>query len=111
MSELIKGFENYSIDRRGEREMKVVDGNKIGIQDGVARIICGNKSKTIYKTANGDETDTFLSLNDCLKEINYYEYGGVCVVIFESVLSWRVYQFGNYCDGKWYEHGKTYGYA
>lgn len=31
MSELIKGFENYSIDRRGEREMKVVDGNKIGI--------------------------------------------------------------------------------
>lgn len=91
--------------------MKVVDGNKIGIWDGVARIICDNKGKTIYKTANGYETDTFLSLNDCLKEINYGEGDGVCVVIFEFALEGIVYQFGNYRDGEWYEHGKTYGYA
>lgn len=88
--------------------MKVVDGNKTGIWDGIARIINDNKGKTIYKTANGDETDTFLSLNDCLKEINY-SYG-VCVVIMETELSGKVYHFGEYRNGKWYEYGKTEGF-
>ena len=86
-----------------------VDGNAVGIWDGIARIICDNKGKTIYNSANGDEHDTFLSLNDCLKEIDYCV--GVCIVIFETALSGQIYQYGNYSDGFWYEHGETKGYA
>lgn len=88
--------------------MKVVDGDKTGIWDGVARIIGYNEGLTIYKTANGDETDTFLSLNDCLKLVNYEI---TCVVILDDYRSGKVYQFGNFYDGKWYEYGETEGYA
>ena len=87
-----------------------VDGNNTGIWDGFCYIIWGDKGKTICKVASGDETDTFLSLNDCLKEIGYNGYG-VCIVIFEMALSGQVYQYGNYGDGCWYEHGKTQGFA
>ena len=31
-----------------------VDGNAVGIWDGIVYIICENKGKTIYKSANGD---------------------------------------------------------
>lgn len=86
-----------------------VDGNAVGIWDGIVYIVCENKGKTIYKCASGDENDTFLSLNDCLKEIDYRN--GVCIVIFETALSGQIYQYGNYGDDYWYEHGKTQGFA
>ena len=82
--------------------------NKL-LADALTLINCENKGKTIYKSANGDEYDTFLSLNDCLKEIGYRN--GVCIVIFKTALSGQIYQYGNYGDGFWYEHGKTKGYA
>lgn len=87
-----------------------VDGDKTGIYDGFAYIIYENTGKTICKVAHGDNTDTFLSLNDCLKLVNYDGFG-VCIVIFESWTSGTVYQYGNYNDGNWYKHGITYGFA
>lgn len=91
-------------------KIEKVDGDTTGIWDGIARIIYEDVGKTIIKTANGDDTDTFLSLNDCLKAVNYDGYG-VCIVIFEDPLSGRVYKYGNSLDKKWYTHGKTNGYA
>lgn len=91
-------------------KIEKVDGNEIGIWVGIAYIIWEDKGKTIYKTASGDEDDTFLSLNDCLKEIGYDGYG-VCTVILEDWISGSVYQYGNSSDKAWYTHGKTVGFA
>lgn len=87
-----------------------VDGNTTGIWDGFAYIVWEDKGKTICKVARGDNKDTFLSLNDCLKEIGY-DGLGVCIVIFESFLSGKVYQYGNSDDNCWWEHGETQGFA
>ena len=70
-----------------------VDGNT-GIYDGIIRIICGNKGKTIYLTAWGDENDEFITLDDCLKLIEYDD--GVCIVMFDDWTSGKIYQYGNY---------------
>lgn len=32
-------------------------------------------------------------------------------IIIEEPFSGRILQYGNYCDGTWYEIGTTYGYA
>ena len=87
-----------------------VDGNKTGIWDGFCHIVWQNKGKTICKVARGDDKDTFLSLNDCLKIIGY-DGLGVCIVIFEDWTSGKVYKYGNTDDGNWWEHGTTYGFA
>lgn len=88
--------------------MKRVDGNEVGLYDGIAHIIWDNKGKTIYITAS-EYGDTFLSLNDCLKEIGYTD--GVCIVIMEYLLSGKVYIYGNYEPNEWWEYGKTEGFA
>ena len=90
--------------------MKEVNGNKIGIWDGIAYIICDDIGKTIIKVANGKNTDSFLSLNDCLDKIDYDGYGVVTVII-EEPTSGKVYRYNNYNDKKWYNHGTTNGYA
>lgn len=87
-----------------------VNGDEVGIWDGIAYIIYGNVGREIVKTARGDGSDTFLSLNDCLKAVGC-DGCGVCTVILESWTSGRVYRYGNYADGKWYTHGKTNGFA
>ena len=89
--------------------MKKVDGNKTGTYESVIRIIYGNKGKTIYLIANKYENNKFISLNDCLKEIDYNGYG-IVVVIIDDYMQGKVYIYGNY--GKdWYEYGETRGYA
>ena len=87
-----------------------VDGNTTGIWDGFCYIVWEDKGKTICKVARGDDKDTFLSLNDCLKVIGY-DGLGVCIVIFEDFLSGKVYQYGNSPDETWWEHGTTQGFA
>ena len=91
-------------------EQYEVNGDEVGIWDGFAYIVYGDIGREIVKVAHGDETDTFLSLNDCLKEVGY-DGNGVCTVILESWSSGKVYRYGNYIDKKWYIHGKTYGFA
>lgn len=86
-----------------------VDGNEVGTYDGFVYIISENKYKKIIMVANGTEDDRFLSLNDCLKEIDYDGFG-VVLVILEDALSGKIYQYGNH-GAEWYEHGETRGYA
>jgi hypothetical protein len=57
----------------------------------------------------GLEGDTFISLNDCLKEIGYNGFG-VVVVIIDYYMQGKVYMYGNYGED-WYEYGETRGYV
>ena len=91
-------------------KLKQVDGNATGIWDGIAYIIWGEKGKTVYITAMGDDSDRFFTLSDCLAEIGYNGEGGL-IVILEDALSGKVYRYGNYADCEWYEVGTTMGYA
>lgn len=94
--------------------MTKVDGNAVGTWDGIIYIICEDKGKTLYITASGDESDRFVSLNDCLKEIGYEEgsdeKSGVLVII-EDYTKGKVYRYDNYGDKSWYECGRTEGFA
>lgn len=90
--------------------MTKVDGNAIGTYDGVVRIICGDKGKTIYLSAMGLQSDRFICLNDCLKEIKY-KGKGVVVVIIDDFMRGDVYMYGNYEKGTWYKYGQTEGVA
>lgn len=89
-----------------------VDGNTVGIWDGIIRIICGNKAYTEYLVAQGTDYDKFISLNDCLKLIEYDEdKDGVVIVIFDDLTHGEVYSYGNYLPKCWYQYGDTQGYA
>lgn len=90
--------------------MKKVDGNTTGTYDGFLYIISGDKGKTICITANGDENDRFVSLNDCLAEIGC-DKDDTAIVIIESFLQGWVYRYNNYGDQSWYECGITGGFA
>ena len=90
----------------GER----VNGDLTVTYDGFVRIIYGDKGKTICLNANGDETDKFISLNDCLKEIGY-DGTGVVYVIFDDCTQGAIYQCGNYGAYDWIKYGETAGYA
>ncbi len=90
--------------------MSKVDGNKTGTWDGIIHIICNDKGKRMCVTATGDETDRFVCLNDCLKEIGYSGNGSALVVI-EDYTKGKVYRYNNYGDNAWYECGRTEGFA
>ena len=92
------------------KEPDAIDGNAIGTYDGIAYIIWGDKGKTVYITASGDDNDRFFSLNDCLKEIGYDGYGCVLVVL-DDALNGKVYRYGNCIKKCWQEVGTTCGYA
>lgn len=49
-----------------------------------------------------------LTLDEIATQIDEH---GVIYVWVEGGLEGRIYQFGNYSDCKWHEHGKTKGYA
>ena len=94
--------------------MVKVDGNGIGTWDGFIYIIWGDKARTICHTANGDENDTFISLNDCLEIIGYKNGEEILdnvLVILEDFTRGKVYRYNNYGDNGWYECGYTYGFA
>lgn len=88
--------------------LEKVNGAETVIYDGFVRILWEDKGKTILITANGDEKDTRISLNDCL-EIIGYDGKGVVIVIFDDATKGKVYMYGNY-GACWYEYGETGGY-
>lgn len=94
---------------KGEILVKV-DGDTVGTWDGIIYVVCGEKSRTIFVTAIGDDNDKFITLNDILKEIdcNTYDYP---LVIIEDALSGNVYRYNNYGDNSWWKVGETKGYA
>ena len=89
---------------------KRIDGNTVGTWDGIAYIIWGDKGKTVYINAMGDDNDKFFTLNDCLAEIGYNGDGSVLVVL-EDPLNGKVYRYGNYAEKAWCEVGTTCGFA
>lgn len=90
-------------------EIIKVNGNEIGTFDGFVRILWGNKGKTLCLTAMGKKRDKFISLNDCLKEIEY-DGKGTVIVIIEHFLYGYIYKYGNY-GNDWYKYGETRGFA
>lgn len=88
--------------------MKKVDGDNEGIYDGFVRIIWGDRARTFCVTANGDEKDDLVTLNSCLKIIEY-NGRGVVIVILEDATYGKVYKYERGCG--WKEHGNTYGFA
>lgn len=95
-----------------DTEYGYVDGDMTGTWDGIIKIVSKSNGKEICKVAMGDESDTFLSLNDCLKEIEYNpNTDGTVTVIIDSCLAGDVYIYGNYVKGQWYRYGRTMGFA
>ena len=91
--------------------MTKVDGKTTGTYDGICYIISGNKGKTIYVTAMGDENDKFVSLDDCRLAIGCGDDDDTVIVIIEDALDGYVYRYNNYGDKSWYRCGETRGYA
>lgn len=96
---------------KGESKIETyeVSGNK-EFYGCVVTIIYNETAKRLYL----DYCES-ITLNQCLEKINY-EYGNhekepVVMVIVEYPLYEEIYEFGNYTDNKWYEHGATRGYA
>lgn len=90
--------------------MTKVDGKTTGTYDGFLYIISGDKGKTICVTADGTETDRFVSLNNCLAEVGCAE-DETAIVIIEDFTHGYVYRYNNYGDKAWYRCGETEGFA
>jgi hypothetical protein len=94
---------------------KDIDGNEIGLKYGVIYII-----KTGF-TSNGEfittakcicldcELDEFITLNDCLKEVDYKD-GDSVMVIMEVENHGEIYAYGNYSKKVWNYRGDTVGF-
>lgn len=92
--------------------MAKVDGKETKIYDGVVRIMCGDRARTEYITANGEKCDKSICLDDCLELIAYEdEQDDIVYVVFDEPLSGKIYQYGNYAEGGWWEYGTTCGFA
>lgn len=90
-------------------ECDTVNGNK-EFSYCVVTIIYDETAKKLYL-----RYEESITLNQCLEKV-HYEYGNdekdpTVMVIVEYPLHGEIYEFGNYADGKWYEHGTTKGYA
>lgn len=97
----MKGLESFP---------KAVQGEQ-GLWAGKVTIIKGDVCIKEILTANGTDRDHYLTLNECLEKIGGTRYGQVVTVIMEQHLEGRIYRYGNYFDGKWYQIGTTCGYA
>lgn len=68
------------------------------------------KGFSISQVLEYDNPITLKEIEDRVKADPEYE-GGVIRVIAENGLNGIIYQYGNYSDKSWYEHGQTRGYA
>jgi hypothetical protein len=101
----------------------MIDGDKVGIWDGVVTIIYAR-----YKVGNGNtikykvkelyplaEQNHFLTLNDCLRIIgcNHKKRKGkieIVTVILDDASNGEIYKYGNYSEPGWTLYGTTKGY-
>lgn len=97
------------LEKRRVAKVQKVSGDFICTFDGIVRIICGDKGKTLVFSGDGYQDNRFVCLNDCLDLIGY-DGNGTVVVIVDEPLSGKVYMYGNYSD-YWYEYGETRGFA
>ena len=96
---------------------EVVNGDKIGLCYGIITIICDTASdgkslriKRLYPQIGDSLYDKPVTLNECLKIIEF-DGEGVVTVIFEEPLKGEIYEYGNYSPECWVRHGTTVGYA
>lgn len=86
----------------------------IGINDGIIRIICKDKVKTLFVTATSFD-DKVVSLYDCLEYINYDKISkkkdDIVIVIMEDIIEGHIFKYNEYGDHTWWHTGYTYGYA
>lgn len=90
--------------------MEYINGDYVGLCDGIVKIIYKEQVKTVIKVANGTYEDTFLSLNDCLDMIEY-DGEDVVIVILDDAREGSMYKYNNNRDNMWYEYGTTRGYV
>lgn len=77
--------------------------------DGSLMIIVGRKiidENRLKWRANDDIGE--LTLNEISSQLNTRE---IIYVWYELGLSGKIYQYGNYEEGGWWEHGTTKGFA
>lgn len=96
---------------------KVVNGDEIGLCYGIITIICDTAAdgkslrvKRLYPQIGDSPYDKPVTLNECLKIIEF-DGEGVVTVIFEEPLRGEIYEYGNYSSKCWVRHGTTVGYA
>ncbi len=94
----------------GENLPVLVDGKEVGTWDGIVHIFCCGRAKQIILTANGDESDRFLSLDDCLDEIECDKENEYAIVIIEEGLHGDIYKFGQYSSREWHKCGSSCGF-
>ena len=95
-----------------------VDGNKVGTWDAFITIFSGTdegaRIMRFILTANGDDNDKFITLEDCRKMFEQeYEQETDCLSIYVWFDDWthgEIYNYGN-CGAKWYKTGETIGFA
>ena len=96
---------------------KIDKPEEVVFYDGVITIINEESwaigtDEWLYKPFEGKkvfldaESDNPISLADINKNFPHVER-----VIYETCLEGVIYDYNNYSDGKWYENGKTGGYA
>lgn len=88
--------------------MEYINGDYVGLCDGVVRIIYKERAIEVIKVANGTHEDTFLSLNDCLDMIEY-DGEDIVIVILDDATEGTMYKY-DFLDNMWYEYGTTRGY-
>ena len=96
-----------------------VDGNEVGTWDGFITIFGGTGENTriirFIHTANGDDNDKFITLEDCRKMFEQ-KYGGEtdCLSIYVWFDDWvhgEIYHYNNYGNNEWWQVGQTIGFA
>jgi hypothetical protein len=94
---------------------KDIDGDKIGLQEGFIYIIknshtsSGEDITTAKRICLVWEMDRYITLNDCLKEVDYKD-GDSVMVIMEVENHGEIYAYGNYSEKKWNIRGTTTGF-
>ena len=103
------GVSGYAIKKvSGDTEVYRDDGvNGAGIY--IGSLDCLEKANVLWRTV-GEGINEF-------KVLTLYEIASqlrdarIITVITESPFSGKIYQYGNYSDGEWWEIGSTGGYA
>lgn len=85
-------------------------GGKVIYRDGFLMIINNDHIVDVDRLRwhEGDEGIEYLTLNEISGQINT---SGIIYVWYELGLSGKIYQYGNYEEVGWCEHGTTKGYA
>lgn len=110
-------LENGYIEADKTKMHEVVNGDEIGLCYGIITIICDTAAdgkslrvKRLYPQIGDSPYDKPVTLNECLKIIEF-DGEGVVTVMFEEPLRGEIYEYGNYSPKCWVRHGSTVGYA